>query len=190
MSNKTSIALKKSRSTLGAIGHTFWCSALMALPLTGLVLFFETTQPATVSSVGTAAVHVASANADENAFASGHDLVTRFHGISAQSRSEFKPSEKISTASDAESVLSNAPFASLKAGFYTEFLSRDHHRIALLIVGREPIIDRSIPDNSRLMNLADASTSNTFSFVWGQWIYKVNLEDRGFERKVVVQKVL
>ena len=57
-------------------------------------------------------------------------------------------------------------------------------------MSREPLVDRAIPDNARLMNITEASTANTMKFVWGRWLYKVDIEDKGVEPDVVVQKVL
>ncbi len=198
MSNATSITLQKSRATLGTIGHTIWCSILMALPLSGLVLFFEMTQPAKVMNAGFSATQIASVPSDPISDGNvrpwvlpGHASIARFEGVSAQVRSDKADSvNRILTASDAERAFARAPFGSLKPGFYTEFLTRERRRIALLIVSREPLVDRPIPDNARLMNFTDASTANTMTFVWGQWLYKVDIEDKGVEPDVVVQKVL
>ena len=198
MSNATSITLQKSRAALGRIGHALWCAALMALPLSGLVLFFEMTQPAKVMNAGIAATQMASSPSELISEGSvrpwlmrGHASIARFEGVSAQLRSDrAQPVSQILISSDAENVLTRAPSGSLKPGFYTEFLSKERHRVALLIVSREPIIDRAIPDNARLMNFTEASTANLMTFAWGQWIYKVEIEDKGVESDVVVQKVL
>ncbi len=197
MSNATNTTLQMSRTALGAIGRAAWCSVLMALPLTGLVLFFEATQPAQVMNAGHATTQMASGGPEFTSDSSrswllrGHASVVRFDGVSAQRRSEkAEPSAEILTARDAEHALARAPFASLKPGFYTEFVTQERRRIALLIVSRAPITDRALPDNARLMNLTDASTANVKTFVWGRWIYKVEIEDKGVEPDVVVQKVL
>ncbi len=169
----------------------------MALPLTGLVLFFEMSQPAKVVNAGFAAVQMASNSeviGDGSArpwLFRGHASIARFDGVSAQRRSDkAEAAAQILTASDAEHVLARAPFGSIKPGFYTEFLNKERHRIALLVVSREQIVDRAIPDNQHLMNITDASTANVMSFSWGNWIYKVEIEDKGVEPDVVVQKVL
>jgi len=198
MSNATSIILEKSRAALGAIGRTMWCGALMALPLTGLVLFFEMTQPAKVVNAGFAAVQMASGSSEVISDGSakpwplrGHASVARFEGVSAQRRSDKAEGlEPVLTTSDARRVLASAPLGSLKPGFQAEFLSRERHRIALRIVSREPIFDRTVPDNARLMSLTEASTANLMTFAWGNWIYKAEIEDKGVEPDVVVQKVL
>ena len=198
MSNATSITLQKSRAALGAIGRAVWCGALMALPLTGLVLFFEMTQPAKVMNAGFVAAQMASGSSEVISDGSarpwhlrGHVSIARFEGVSAQRRSDkAEPAEQILTTSDARRVLASAPFGSLKPGFQAEFLSRERHRIALRIVSREPIFDRAIPDNPRLMNFTEASTANVMTFAWGNWIYKAEIEDKGVEPDVVVQKVL
>jgi hypothetical protein len=192
MINLTSITLQKSRAALGAIGRTVWCGALMALPLSGLVLFFEMTQPAKVVNAGFVTKQMASGApelvSDSSLrpwLAREHLSIARFEGVSAQQRSD-----DAEASSDARQVLASAPFGSLKPGFRAEFLSRERHRIALRIVSREPIIDRSVPDNAKLINVTEASTANLMTFVWGNWIYKAEIEDKGVEPEVVVQKVL
>ena len=47
-----------------------------------------------------------------------------------------------------------------------------------------------MPDNSRLMDIVPASTANTVSFAWGNWLYVAEVEDKGIEPEVVVQEVL
>ena len=198
MSNATTNTLEKSRAALGAIGRTIWCSVLMALPLSGLVLFFEMTQPAKVMNAGFPATRMASQSSEpisDSGFkpwvSRGHASIARFEGVSAQQRSEkAEPVNHVLTASEAQRALAGAPFESLKPGFYTEFLTKERRRIALFIVSCEPLVDRAIPDNTRLMNITEASTANTMLFVWGHWLYKVDIEDKGVEPDVVVQKVL
>jgi hypothetical protein len=198
MSNATSITLQKSRTTLGTLGRAMWCGALMALPLTGLVLFFEMTQPAKVINAGLAAAQMASGPSEVISDGSakpwplrGYTSIARFEGVSAQRRvDKAEYAEPILTTSDARRVFASAPVGSLKPGFQAEFLSRDRHRIALRIVSREPIFDRTVPDNARLMNFTEASTANRMTFSWGNWIYKAEIEDKGVEPDVVVQKVL
>ena len=175
-----------------------WCSTLMALPLTGLVLFFEMTQPAKVMNAGFAATQLASGASEVISDGSakpwhfrGRASVARFDGVSAQRRADKAEAvEPILTTSDARRVLASAPLGSLKPGFQAEFLSKERHRIALRIVSREPIFDRTVPDNARLMNFTEASTANRMTFAWGNWIYKAEIEDKGVEPDVVVQKVL
>lgn len=198
MSNATSINLKTSRAALGVVGRAVWCGALMALPLSGLVLFFEMTQPAKVLNAGIAQTQLASNASEVISEGSvrpwhfrGHVSVARFEGVSAQRRSDdTEPAEQILSASDARRVLASAPFGSLRPGFQAEFLSRERHRILLRIVSRELIFDRTVPDNSRLMNITEASTASLMSFSWGNWMYKAAIEDKGVEPDVVVQKVL
>ena len=198
MSNATSINLKTSRAALGVVGRAVWGGALMALPLSGLVLFFEMTQPAKVLNAGVVPTQLAS-NASEvisegsvrSWHVRGHASVARFEGVSAQRRSDdTEPAERILSASDARRVLASAPFGSLRPGFQAEFLSRERHRILLRIVSREPLFDRTVPDNSRLMNITEASTASLMTFSWGNWMYKAAIEDKGVEPDVVVQKVL
>jgi hypothetical protein len=198
MINATSITLKTSRAALGGAGRAAWCGALMALPLSGLVLFFEMTQPAKVMNAGVVPTQLASSASEVISEGSvrpwhfrGHASVARFEGVSAQRRSDYtEPAEQILSTSDARRVLASAPFGGLRPGFQAEFLSRERHRISLRIVRREPIFDRAVPDNSRLMNITEASTANLVTFSWGNWMYKAEIEDKGVEPDVVVQKVL
>ena len=198
MMNATSISFKTGRAALTAAARTVLCGGLMALPLCGLVLFFEMTQPAKVMNAGLPAAWVSSSDRIEMSdagistpLARGHASVARFDGVSAQQRTDYiTPAAQIVTANDARSVLSQAPFGSLKPGLQVDFISRDKHRISLLIVSREPIIDRAIPDNVRLMNITEASTANSVTFAWGNWIYRAEIEDKGVQPDVVVQKVL
>jgi hypothetical protein len=196
MSNATSITLKTSRAALSAVGRAIWCGALMALPLSGLVLFFETTQPVKVTNAGVVPTQLASGPSELISEGSvrpwrGHASIARFDGVSAQRRSDKAVrAEQILTASDARRVFASAHFKNLKPGYQAEFLSRERHRIALRIISREPIFDRTVPDNERLMNLTEASTANLITFSWGNWIYKAEIEDKGVEPDVVVQKVL
>jgi hypothetical protein len=197
MSKATSITFEKSCATMAAAGRTLFCGLLMALPLCGLVLFFEMTRPAKVASTGFFATQMASAEANEAASESkpwllhGRSPVARIKGISAQRRPDKpEPALQPFSASEAQKVLAEAPAVALNAGYYTEFLTKERHRIALLILSREPIIDRAIPDNHKLMSVTEASTANVVSFAWGRWIYRAEIEDKGVEPDIVVQKVL
>ena len=117
---------------------------------------------------------------------SRHGAVARFEGVSAELG---QPGAKLFTASDAAQALSAAPHASLKPGFQTQFAA-GNHRFALRIVNREAISDQAFPDNSRLMSIVPATTANAVTFVWGTWLYTVEVEDLGAAREVVVQNVL
>jgi hypothetical protein len=197
MSNATSTTFQKSRAALGALGRAVWCGVLMALPLCGLVLFFEMTQPAKVTNAGFFATQMASFPPDH----AGDDgdfkpwlsrvrlSITRFKGVSAQRRPD-EAQARVFSASDAQRALADASFAKLKVGFYSEFLTKERHRIALLILSREQIFDRPLPDNARLMSFTEASTAHVVTFVWGRWLYRAEIEDKGVEPEVVVQKVL
>jgi hypothetical protein len=198
MSNATSITFKKSRDALANLGRTLCSGVLMALPLGGLVLFFEMTEPAKVTNTGFFATKMASGPAAESLrdaaikpWLTRGQSFARFEKVSAERRSDNGESTALKlTAGDTESALAKAPFESLKAGFYTEFVTKERRRIALLIVGREPIYDRVVPDNSKLMNFTEASTANVVTFVWGRYLYRAEIVDKGIEADVVVQKVL
>ena len=170
----------------------------MALPLGGLVLFFEMTQPANIAGDGFSATQIASAPSEQTSYGGlrpwlmrDRAPVMRFKGVSAERRADSAaPAGQFFNASDAERALSEAPSFLLRAGFYTEFLTKERRRVSLLILSRDPIVDRAIPDNHRLMNITDASTANVVTFVWGHWIYKAEIEDKGIEPENAVQKVL
>lgn len=197
MTKATSITFEKSWAAVAAASRTLFCGLLMALPLCGLVLFFEMTRPAKVTLTGFFATQMASAEPHQFASESkpwllrGLSPVARFKGISAQRRPDKpEPTSQLFSASEAQKVLAEAPVLALNAGYYTEFLTQERHRVALLILSREPILDRAIPDNHKLMSVTEASTANVVSFAWGRWIYRAEIEDKGVEPDIVVQKVL
>ncbi len=174
------------------------CGVLTVLPLCGLILFFEITRPAHHVRDGFFATQIV-----DNSFGQTDELggqvvfgerasIARFKGVSAElGQSGFgEPAPKIFTASDAERAFSEVRNGVLKVGFETEFLNKYRHRMALRIVSRMPIIDEPVPENSRLMEISPASTSKLVTFVWGDWLYRAEIEDKGFEPDIVVQKVL
>ncbi|MGO9484830.1 MAG: hypothetical protein ACLPX9_09655 [Rhodomicrobium sp.] len=118
--------------------------------------------------------------------------MAQLKGVSAElGRTGHSPSNaKLVSASDAKLAFGGASGASLKAGFQTECVTKDHHRVAIRIVRREAIVDQAVPDNARLMDIVPASTANTLSFVWGAWLYVAEVEDKGVEPDVAVQEVL
>jgi len=166
---------------------------LAALPLCGLICFFEITRPAQFHGDGIVATELPSTVSAGAASMRGRRYaVAHLNGVSAELRQSgpAQPYVQVFSASDAERAFAGAPYASLKAGFQTEFVTKERRRVALRIVSREPIVDRAVPDKSRLMHIVPASTANVSAFVWGPWLYMVELEDRGVEPEVVVQKVL
>ncbi len=198
MRKATSIISFTSRAGFGTFLRAVSCAVLTALPLCGLVLFFEMTRPAKVINGGFFATQMAAEPIDQINDSAlkpwltrGQQSIARFKGVSAQRRAdEPEPAARVLSASDAERALADASVASLKVGFYTEFLTKERRRIALLIVSREPIYDRVVPDNVRLMSITSASTANVITFVWGRWLYRAEIEDKGVEPEVVVQKTL
>jgi hypothetical protein len=198
MNKATSITIEKTQAALAEAGRALFIGLLMALPLCGLVLFFEMTRPAKMTNSGFFATQMASAASDEAGESGlkpwalrGRQSVARFKGVSAQRRADkVSSAAQVFNASDAQRVLAEAPSLALKAGFYTEFLTKERHRISLLVLSREPILDQALPDNTKLMNATEASTANVVSFAWGRWIYRAEIEDKGLEPDIVVQKVL
>jgi hypothetical protein len=82
------------------------------------------------------------------------------------------------------------PPSSLYPGFESEFLSKEGHRVAFRIVSREPIGDQIIPDHEQVLVPTPASTARLVNFAWGPWLFRAELEDRGPDAEIVVQKVL
>ncbi len=184
------------RSCLGcaeSLGRGLVYSLLAALPLCGLVLFLEITKPAEFHSAGFANTQLTSFTNSNTALPASPlrgNAVARLKGVSAElGQTGSAPADaKLFSASDA--ALAFGGGVSLKAGFKTEIVTKDHRRVAIHIVRREPITDRAVPDNARLMEIVPASTANTVSFAWGNWLYVAEIEDKGIEPEVVVQEVL
>jgi len=192
MSNAKSTTTK-CLSALKTAGRACVYGTLMALPLSGLVLFFEMTRPAQVSSTGFYATQMAEEQAADPApktrsWLTTRPQVTRFKGVSAERKSDESPVVPVLSSSDALKAFAEAPSSHLKPGLYTEFVTSDRRRLALLIVSRQPITDQVVPDNSKLMAITEASTGNLVSFAWGRWIYRVEIQDKGIEPDAVVQK--
>ena len=187
-------------SCIKPLGRGLMFGFLAALPLSGLVIFFEATRPAELPAENFIATQLSSASSDSSpvAFTAGrHYSVTRFKGVSAELSQARPPVQdaRVFSAADAEQVFAASP-ASLKVGFQSEFVTKDGRRAGLRIVSREPIADQVTPDaKERLMAIAPVSTARLVNFVWGAWLYQAELEDRGADagaavQKVVVQKVL
>lgn len=191
MNNMTSQKDWNYLSRLSCLGRGLTAGILAALPLGGLILFFEITRPAHPDSSAVAAELSTAAAANSSAVPGWRYAVARLNCVSAELRQNVaEPYAKAFSASDAERALASAPYASLKSGYQTEFVNKDHHRVALRIVGRQAIVDRAVPNNARLMDMVPASTASRVSFVWGPWLYTAEVEDKGVEPEVVVQKVL
>jgi hypothetical protein len=194
----------KSQNDIGSwgrlerLGRHLTAGLLMALPLGGLVLFFEATRPAQFRGEGTVAAQLSvssSSMASADSLARPRQAIARFKGVSAELRENI-PSQvaqldaKAFSVADAEHALRHASIASLKPGVEAEFITKDHRRIVVRVVSREPIVDQAVPDNARIMDIAPASTAAIVSFVWGPWLYRVEVQDKGVEPEVVVEKVL
>ncbi|HZV20521.1 MAG TPA: hypothetical protein VE986_03150 [Hyphomicrobiales bacterium] len=178
---------------MASLARTASVGVLTALPLCGLVLFLEATRPAKGSA--SVATKMAGAGRSPEMQSYAHwaqsRYVVRLNGISAEiGRSVVEPAARSFTARDAERAIAKSGYGELSVGFQSEFVTRNRRRIAMRIVAREPIIDQTVPDNRRVTMLTPASTANMVSFVWGPWLYRAVIEDRGVEPDVVVQKVL
>jgi hypothetical protein len=115
--------------------------------------------------------------------------VAKLKGVSAELGGSGTADAKLFSASDAVNAF-GGPKAGLKTGFKTEFVTKDHRRIAIRIVRREPITDRAVPDNERLMDIVQASTANVIKFHAGNWLYTAEIQDKGIAPEIVVQEVL
>ena len=164
-----------------------------ALPLCGLMLFFEITRPAHFNSNGfitTKLSSLAPVNVTQISWPLRRHAVPQLRGVSAELRESRPRDANVFSVSDAELAFASATDASLKAGFQTEFVTKEHRRIAIRIIRREPIMDRAMPDNAQLRDIVPASTANTVTFAWGSWLYVAQVEDKGIEPQVVVQEIL
>jgi hypothetical protein len=189
-------ASKRQGSCGGVIAgfaRTVGLLALTVLPLGGLMLFLETTRPAERSSF--AAVKSSSLIKVDYNDAVSFDrskMVVRFKGISAELGPTMivEPVGAKFTSKDAEHAIAAGRFANLNIGFQAEFITPDRHRYSLRIVGRDPIIDQQVPDNRTLSSITRASTANIVTFVWGDWLYRAEVQDKGFDPEIAVQKIL
>ncbi len=167
--------------------------ACAALPLCGLIFFFEITRPAHFKSngfVSTKLSGLAAGNAIQVSWPLRRHAVAQLRGVSAELRQNSLQNVNVFSASDAEQAFASAPGATLKAGFQTEFVTKEHRRVAIRIIRRDAIMDRAVPDNARLRDIVPASTANTVTFAWGSWLYVAEVEDKGIDPQIVVQDVL
>lgn len=182
---------QKASAVAASLRRGVPCAILTALPLCAFIFFFETTRPASVSS---AVLLVSrSLNASEQGGVWRHSgFVSRFRDVSAQlgrgATSDQIP--QILVAKNRSADAADASSIGLDVGFEAEFVTRDGHRKWLRILSRNLIVDQVIPDNGRLMEIAPASSADIITFAWGRWIYRAQVEDRGFESETMVQKVL
>lgn len=183
---------EEARGKLASLARTATYSALAALPLCGLVLFFEITRPAHFASSGLIQTQLVSQEAFGPTYVSGRPAVVRLKGVSAEIRQAAVTQEKgrVFSVSDAERAFADVTPVGLKAGFETEFMTKDGHRASVRLISREPIVDLTSPNDRRMMDIVLASTGKTVSFVWGAWLYRAEITDKGADAPVVVQKVL
>jgi hypothetical protein len=190
MSNMTS---QNGRNRLGRVESLGWgliYGVLAVLPLCGLLFFLQITRPAHIHGAASVSTEFASFNGSDGAAAPLRKLaVAKLKGVSAELGGNGTADARLFSASDAVNAL-GGPKAGLKPGFKTEFVTKDHHRIAIRIVRREPITDRAVPDNERLMDIVQASTANVIKFHAANWLYTAEIQDKGIEREIVVQEVL
>jgi hypothetical protein len=194
----------KSQNDMGSWGRlerlrrNLTAGMLMALPLGGLVLFLEATRPAQFRGEGTIAAQLSTSSSSitgAESLARPRQAIARLNGVSAELRENNSPQlarldAKEFSLTDAERALGRATIANLKPGVEAEFITNDLRRVAVRVVSREAIVDQAVPDNAYIMRIAPASTATLVSFVWGPWLYRVEVRDKGAEPKVVVQKVL
>jgi hypothetical protein len=193
MSNMTS---QNGRNRLGraeCLGWGLIYGVLAALPLCGLLFFLQITRPAHIHGAVSTPVEFASFNGSDTGAAASSvrkHAVARLQGVSAELGGTPTAEAKLFSASEAVIAFGGAPSTSLKPGFKTEFVTKDHRRIAIRIIRREAVTDRAMPDNARLMDIVPASTASVVSFGWGNWVYTAEVRDKGIEPEVAVQEVL
>ena len=78
-------------------------------------------------------------NAVQAAWPLRRHAVARLKGVSAELRQSGLQSTDVLSASDAKLALASAPNANLKAGFETEFVTKEHRRVAIWISGERPL---------------------------------------------------
>jgi len=193
MSNMTSQNGKNRLGRVRCLGRGIIYGVLAALPLCGLVLFLQITRPAHIHGAAGVTTEFASFNASNAGVPTlplRNHAVARLKGVSAELGESGTADAKLFRASEAVIAFGGALRGSLKLGFKTEFVTKDHHRIAIRIVRREAVTDGAMPDNAHLMDIVPASTANTIRFGWANWLYTAEVQDKGIEPEVVVQEVL
>jgi hypothetical protein len=182
------------RGFLAGLVRGLMLGLLAALPLGGLVLFFEITRPAELRAEGPVATRLATNESQAAAIARSRNryTVARLKGVSAELTAAPVPLSDghVFSASDAARVFAASSAGLINVGFQSEFVAKDGRRLAVLIVSRDPIGDQVIPETGKLVAVTPASTAKLVSFVWGPWLYRAEIEDKGPEPEVVVQKLL
>ena len=181
-----------------SVARALSCSLLASLPLGGLVLFFELTKPASATNEGCLSRHLSDTvwrtafggQTDNLLTASSSGYPIPRLGVSAEVHDVRTAQVQSASLTALGQAFSDARSRTLRVGGQTQFISSDGHRIVLRILRRDPISDEPVPDNRRMMQIAPASTANVVSFVWGQWRYAVEIEDRDRNSEIVVQKSL
>jgi hypothetical protein len=180
--------------SLASLVKGLMLSLLAALPLGGLVLFFEITRPAELRAEGPLATRLASNESQGAAIPRSRNryAVARLQGVNAELTAVPVPlsDEDVFTASDAERVFAASSASLINIGLHSEFVTKDGRRLAVRIVSRDLIGDQIISETGKLVAVTPASTAKLASFVWGPWRYQAEIEDKGPEPEIVVQKLL
>ncbi len=161
-------------------------AGIAALPVAALLLVFDATRPLRSAEADAYASDRERAP-EAIAWVSRREAVTHLSGVAAElGGRNLDPSDaKLAQLDSAR----QAPDA-LVPGTAFEYLSASRHRLVVHILDRQPLADGIVPANDKLMNIAAASTEKTITFVWGHWLYRAEIEDRGVEDTVAVQKSL
>jgi hypothetical protein len=182
------------RFSLASLIRGLMFGLLAALPLGGLILFFEVTRPAELRAEGPVATKLATMESQGAAIARSRNryAVARLNGVSAELTAVPMPLSdgQAFSASDAERVFAASSASLINIGFQSEFVTKEGRRLIVRIVSRNPIGDQVIPKTGNMMAVTPASTAKLVSFVWGAWLYRAEVEDKGPEPEVVVQKLL
>jgi hypothetical protein len=153
-----------------------------AVPIAALLIVFDATRPPRPAH-GEAYASYPSSALEAVAGVSRQQRVARLSGVAAElsGRSEGSAAPKLTQFDSTDALLPGAAF---------EYVSMSRHRFVVHILDRQPLTDDILPANDRLMNIAPASTEKTITFVWGHWLYRAEIEDRGVEETVAFQKSL
>jgi hypothetical protein len=180
----------RKRGWMRQLGHASVCTALAALPLCGLVCFFELTRPLNPSVQGLAAPTLLSGAETASVGSLSFSTPVSFLGVSAERRTPSESASRFVSTGEAEHVLASLASSTLFPGFESEFVSEEGRRIALRIISRDPVGDQIISGQESTIAATPASTSKQVTFTWGPWLFRAELEDKGLDNRVVVPKVL
>ncbi len=134
MSNMTSQNGKNRLGRAECLGWGLIYGVLAALPLCGFFLFLQITRPAHIHGAADVGIELARFDGGDTGAATSpvrKYAVARLKGVSAELGETGTADAKLFSASEAVIAFGGAPRSRLKPGFKTEFVTKDHHRIAI-----------------------------------------------------------